>query len=1174
MQTFPSFLWPALLVSALQSTSTRASILGLALLGFATAAHGATVPAGFSAATTVPVTAASYDATGNEVALSLAFAPPTGTTLTVVKNTGLAFIEGKFSNLAQGQAVNMTYHSVTYRFVANYYGGSGNDLVLHWAGQAVTAWGNGGSGQLGNGDSSNRYEPVAVTRSGVLAGKTVVSVVGGESHSLALCADGTLAAWGSNQYGQLGNGSGNTSHMPVAVTKTGVLAGKTVVTIAASDGYNLALCSDGTLAAWGSNYYGQLGDGTTTQSNVPVAVTQTGVLAGKAVVSVAAGYFHSLALCADGSLAAWGYNGYGQLGDGSTSNSSVPIFVTQTGVLNGKTVVAMTAGAYHSLALCADGTLAAWGRNYEGQLGNGSNSNSHVPVAVNQSDILADKTVVAVVAGAQHSLALCADGTLAAWGRNDYGPLGNGNSNISYGPVAVTQTGLLAGKIVVAAAAGGYYSLALCSDGTLTSWGNNDNSQLGNGSNSNSHVPVAVTQTGTLNGKTAVAIAAGYSHSLALVAGSHVSTLSGFTLSAGSLSPAFTSETTTYSASVVFSVTPSVTITPTATEPAATIQVNGSTVVSGTASASIPLAEGANPITVLVTAPDGSTQSTYTITVNRVPDAFDADGDGLGAYLEEVTYGTNPALADTDRDGLSDGWEVGAGRFSVVAGNFTWQQARTNARGRGGDLASFPDENRWNRAMESLGGNALDDYTGLWIGASDAAADGTWTWVNGQPFSFQPWGTGRPSNTPGNTLDYAEVSGGSGAEIGKWYDRSPAAIRDGYLLESGYATDPKVADVDGDGLTDSQEQTATTNPSIADTDGDGLNDGQEVNLTHTNPKLPDTDGDGTNDDADDEDGDTLSNLAEITQHKTDPLKADTDSDGLSDSAELNHPASHFALVSGSFTYAQAAADAAAKRGRVASFPNAADCTRMANKARLTTQGYLWLGLSDAVTEGTWLWTSGSTATYQQWLAAEPSGGASENHAVLMENSTKWADTTEAFTAAGYLFERVGLDPLVADTDADGLTDGAEVNTTHSSPVLEDTDADGLSDGAEVNTHGSSPLLTDTDSDGLSDRTEVEIHHSNPALKDSDGDGFDDLFEVNTGFNPASATSTPDAASSIRTAVEFRFNAAAGVSYRIEGSTDLENWTTVETDITGAGAVVTRFYSTEGIPKRYFRVRRN
>jgi len=574
-----------------------------------------------------------------------------------------------------------------------------------------------------------------------------------------------------------------------------------------------------------------------------------------------------------------------------------------------------------------------------------------------------------------------------------------------------------------------------------------------------------------------------------------------------------------------------------------------------------------NPLTITMDA-DKTVGATFE------KDLSDSDSDGLTAYDELVVYATNPALADTDGDGLNDGYELGIGRFSIVTGSFTWQQARTDARSKGGDLASFPTEDRWNRALQNLAANPFEDFTGLWIGASDAAADGTWTWVNGESFSFAPWGTSRPSSTVGNSLDFAEVSGGGGAEIGKWYDRSSSTLRDGYLLETGYATSPTVADADGDGVNDGQEQTAGTRPTTADTDGDGLSDGQEVNLTGTSPKLPDTDGDGTNDAASDQDGDGLGNLAEITLQGTDPQRADTDGDGLSDSVELSHPGRYFTLVEGSFTHAQANADAATRRGRLASFPNANDFTRMAARARKTTQGYLWLGLSDAATEGTWLWTDGSTASYARWLNGQPDGSVAENHAVLMENSNQWADAEASYVAAGYLFERAGLDPLAADTDSDGLSDGAEINTHQTSPVLDDSDSDGLADGAEINTHSSNPVVSDTDSDGLGDFAEVVTHGTNPSAKDSDGDGFDDLFEINTGFNPTQQASTPDALSSIRTAVEFRFNASNGASYRIEASTDLQTWETVETDIVGTGGVVTRFYSTENQPKRYFRVKRN
>jgi uncharacterized repeat protein (TIGR02543 family) len=119
-----------------------------------------------------------------------------------------------------------------------------------------------------------------------------------------------------------------------------------------------------------------------------------------------------------------------------------------------------------------------------------------------------------------------------------------------------------------------------------------------------------------------------------------------------------------------------------------------------------------------------------------------------------------------------------------------------------------------------------------------------------------------------------------------------------------------------------------------------------------------------------------------------------------------------------------------------------------------------------------------------------------------------------------------------------------------------------------------PDTSDSDGDGLSNYDEIVTYQTNPLLKDTDSDGFDDLFEVNTGFNPALASSSPDAVSSIRTAVEFRFSAAAGAGYRVESSTDLQNWTVQESSIVGLGGVVTRFYSIENQPKRYFRVRRN
>ena len=259
-----------------------------------------TLDATYNAASDVPLSASSYTATGNTVNFTLNCAPATGTNLTVVKDTGLGFIDGTFANLAQGQAVTLTYGGVDYKFVANYYGGSGNDLVLQWAATRALAWGRNSYGQLGNSATSNSNVPVTVNTAGVLADKTVTAVAAGDSHSLALCADGTLAAWGYNLTGQLGNGNTTSASVPVAVNMAGALAGKTVVGMGAGSNYSLALCADGTLAAWGANSSGQLGNGSTTSSNVPVGVSMATLSVGERFAGATSGQsaYHSLGLVA------------------------------------------------------------------------------------------------------------------------------------------------------------------------------------------------------------------------------------------------------------------------------------------------------------------------------------------------------------------------------------------------------------------------------------------------------------------------------------------------------------------------------------------------------------------------------------------------------------------------------------------------------------------------------------------------------------------------------------------------------------------------------------------------------------------------------------------------------------------------------------------------------------
>lgn len=288
-------------------------------------------------------------------------------------------------------------------------------------------------------------------------------------------AQGTVWAWGYNRLGELGNGTTTNSTVPVQVTG---LAG--VVGVAGGGYHCLAVKSDGTVWAWGDNDYGGLGNGTAgIGSYSSVAVQATGL---SGVVGVAAGNGHSIAVKSDGTVWTWGCNISGQLGNGTFSHAppygvSVPVQVIG---LSG--IVGVAAGQYHCLAVKNDGTVWAWGYNDKGQLGNGTTTDSSVPVRVRGIS-----GVVEIAGGSYHSIAIKTDGTVWAWGINDYGGLGNGTTTNSSVPVKVK------GISGVLAIAGGWgHSIALTSDGMVWAWGYNYYGELGTGTTANSSVPVQV----------------------------------------------------------------------------------------------------------------------------------------------------------------------------------------------------------------------------------------------------------------------------------------------------------------------------------------------------------------------------------------------------------------------------------------------------------------------------------------------------------------------------------------------------------------------------------------------------------------------------------------------------------------------------------------------------------
>lgn len=473
----------------------------------------------YGSADQVPVTSSGIPL-GGPLAFALNFAPPPGTTLTVIDNTGLPHFQGSFDNLAQGQRIELTYQGVSYPFVVNYHGGDGNDLVLQWANLRLFAWGDNSSGQLGNNNTVSSNVPTSVDISGALAGKTILTALAGGYRNLVWCADGSLYQWGKDTTGNLSSFNGAISKVALPVDQGGVLAGKRVISTAVGNNHCLVLCEDGTLASWGNNNNAQLGNPSAVYggSSTPLQVDQTGVLAGKTVVAIAAGAYHNLALCSDGTLAAWGNNDNGQLGNGTTTASASPVMVNMNGVLAGKTITWIAAGANYCLVLCSDGTLAAWGQNNSGQLGNNSTTSASAPVQVDRSGVLAGKTITKIAAGYYHSMVLCSDGTMATWGYNPYGQLGNNTNANAKTPVLVNQTGVLAGKTIKTISGGESHSTTVCTDGTVSAWGYNASGQLGNGGTSSSLLPILVDRTPLATGERLASETSGFSHNLALTA--------------------------------------------------------------------------------------------------------------------------------------------------------------------------------------------------------------------------------------------------------------------------------------------------------------------------------------------------------------------------------------------------------------------------------------------------------------------------------------------------------------------------------------------------------------------------------------------------------------------------------------------------------------------------------
>jgi alpha-tubulin suppressor-like RCC1 family protein len=402
--------------------------------GTDTTGYGATLS---NAAATVRVTASVADSTAtlrvNNVALANG-----ATSAPITLNLGANTLTVRVT-AADGETSNDYTIAIT-RLAPVLTGGSYHSVAIKQDG-SLWGWGSNAFGQLGDGTTTDNSVPKSI-------GSGYTTVAAGDLHTVALQTDGSLWAWGDNTYGQLGLGTTTPSNVPKPVD-SGYMA------IAVGQFHTLGIKTDGSLWAWGKNDHGQLGDSTVTTQKLPKRV-------GMGYRAVAAGSGHTLALTDNGSLFAWGQNTYGQLGDATTEDSYDPKLI-------GTNFKAISAAGHHSIGLKTDGSLWAWGHNLNHQLGDGTATDRSRPTLIGTG-------FSAIAAGFQHNVALKPDGSLWVWGANDAGQLGDGTTTHSPTPKHIDVE-----SVFSTISAGRGYTVAIKSEGSVWAWGANEFGQLGDG---------------------------------------------------------------------------------------------------------------------------------------------------------------------------------------------------------------------------------------------------------------------------------------------------------------------------------------------------------------------------------------------------------------------------------------------------------------------------------------------------------------------------------------------------------------------------------------------------------------------------------------------------------------------------------------------------------------------
>jgi alpha-tubulin suppressor-like RCC1 family protein len=337
----------------------------------------------------------------------------------------------------------------------------------------VYCWGRNGNGQIGNGNMGSSQHKDRPTKTNNL-GSDAISVSIGEQHTCAVLDTGVLKCWGRNNNGQIGNGGGGDVSSP---TNVNLGSGRTATSVYLGFHHTCAILDDQSVKCWGRNQDGELGVGSTTNSfNTPQSINSLGT--NRHAVSLALGEGFTCALLDDGSVKCWGQDNEGQRGDGGLYGSDIrspPSSVISLPA--GRTATQISAGQFHVCALLDDASVVCWGKNANGQLGDGSTTDRQAPVAT--SSFGSGHSVSYISAGYDHTCALLTDGGVRCWGSNGNGQLGDGSKNDRSTPSS-TDINLGSGYTSIGISAGGGHTCAMLNDGDMKCWGASGSGQLGN----------------------------------------------------------------------------------------------------------------------------------------------------------------------------------------------------------------------------------------------------------------------------------------------------------------------------------------------------------------------------------------------------------------------------------------------------------------------------------------------------------------------------------------------------------------------------------------------------------------------------------------------------------------------------------------------------------------------